>query len=359
LFEFPAGNCTFNWYTSAEGNEHVADLEGTVYYPGEGNEAPSYSRVAGSEHFGKTYYVSVDLPGQCTTGRSAVTIDHPFSLAASAFGVSCSPGSLHIETYDNGSATQYTLYQSENGTNFYPAPIENPVNTSGVFNLEGNEYNSVYFYKVELEGLGCEDSISRVDIDIEESWQSPFVTGPDKACEGSEITLEEVNISKYGKFRWYDDENNLLQEDYARTFTTTIQDMSTSFGVSHLTEHSINPDVYCETPKTMFDVEVIEEPILLSTTTRCGTGYIGLEGQEFVDDFGVGQYEFFIRNYQPSLGRWGATDPYDQFASPYLAMGNNPVSRIDPDGGFSETGAVIGAIVGGTSAYVASDGDLG
>ena len=33
-----------------------------------------------------------------------------------------------------------------------------------------------------------------------------------------------------------------------------------------------------------------------------------------------------------ALGRWFGTDPQDQFASPYVAMGNNPVMGIDPDG---------------------------
>src|SRR5690606_37471308 len=33
------------------------------------------------------------------------------------------------------------------------------------------------------------------------------------------------------------------------------------------------------------------------------------------------------------LGRWLTTDPAGQYHSPYLGMGNNPISRIDPDGG--------------------------
>ncbi len=40
-----------------------------------------------------------------------------------------------------------------------------------------------------------------------------------------------------------------------------------------------------------------------------------------------------IRMYNPSLGRWNGTDPYYQHHSPYLAMANNPVSFVDPDGG--------------------------
>jgi RHS repeat-associated protein len=42
---------------------------------------------------------------------------------------------------------------------------------------------------------------------------------------------------------------------------------------------------------------------------------------------------FGLRNYDPSLGRWTGYDPYEQFYSPYLGMGNNPISLVDPDGG--------------------------
>ena len=34
------------------------------------------------------------------------------------------------------------------------------------------------------------------------------------------------------------------------------------------------------------------------------------------------------------IGRWISTDPANQYPSPYLGMGNDPVNGIDPDGGF-------------------------
>ena len=34
------------------------------------------------------------------------------------------------------------------------------------------------------------------------------------------------------------------------------------------------------------------------------------------------------------MGRWMVPDPYGQHASPYLAMSNNPISFVDPDGGY-------------------------
>ena len=45
-------------------------------------------------------------------------------------------------------------------------------------------------------------------------------------------------------------------------------------------------------------------------------------------------YGFALRMYDQCLGRWHATDPYEQHWLPYLAMSNNPVSFVDPDGGW-------------------------
>ena len=42
---------------------------------------------------------------------------------------------------------------------------------------------------------------------------------------------------------------------------------------------------------------------------------------------------FELRQYDPVVGRWLSVDPMGQHWSPYLAMGNNPISRVDPDGG--------------------------
>lgn len=59
-------------------------------------------------------------------------------------------------------------------------------------------------------------------------------------------------------------------------------------------------------------------------------GYQGIES-----DPETGWNAFTLRNYDPRMARWLNPDPMGQFYSPYLAMGNNPVSMIDPTGGFS------------------------
>jgi len=44
---------------------------------------------------------------------------------------------------------------------------------------------------------------------------------------------------------------------------------------------------------------------------------------------------FQLRMWDGRLGRWLSPDPYGQYASPYLGMGNNPISMIDADGGWA------------------------
>ncbi len=55
------------------------------------------------------------------------------------------------------------------------------------------------------------------------------------------------------------------------------------------------------------------------------------QGQEL--DTETGKVAFELRLYDPRINRWLTTDPAGQYFSPYLAMGNNWVNRIDPSGG--------------------------
>ncbi|MDQ2752416.1 MAG: hypothetical protein M3R72_05270, partial [Bacteroidota bacterium] len=78
----------------------------------------------------------------------------------------------------------------------------------------------------------------------------------------------------------------------------------------------------------------------------------GYQGQFAEKDEETGTDDFELRMYDSRIGRWTAPDPAGQFHSPYVGMGNNPVSGVDPDGGFSPfaamaIGAGIGAIGGG------------
>lgn len=58
----------------------------------------------------------------------------------------------------------------------------------------------------------------------------------------------------------------------------------------------------------------------------------GYQGQE-KSQMDVNWDEFELRQFNHDIGRWSAPDPYGQFHSPYIGMGNNPVSMVDPNGG--------------------------
>ncbi len=60
----------------------------------------------------------------------------------------------------------------------------------------------------------------------------------------------------------------------------------------------------------------------------------GYQGQE--KDPEIGMEAFELRLWDGRIGRWLTTDPYGEFHSPYMGMGNNPISRVDPDGGCTD-----------------------
>lgn len=69
------------------------------------------------------------------------------------------------------------------------------------------------------------------------------------------------------------------------------------------------------------------------------------QSKEQLLDNGYNMYDFGSRMYDSSVGRWFNTDPQNQFSSPYLAMGNNYIVTVDPNGEWVHI--VVGAVVGG------------
>jgi RHS repeat-associated protein len=59
----------------------------------------------------------------------------------------------------------------------------------------------------------------------------------------------------------------------------------------------------------------------------------GFNGQYAEKDSETGLLSFDLRALDVRLGRWTSIDPYNQHASPYVSMGNNPILNNDPDGG--------------------------
>ncbi|WP_437922384.1 RHS repeat-associated core domain-containing protein [Sphingobacterium sp. LRF_L2] len=64
----------------------------------------------------------------------------------------------------------------------------------------------------------------------------------------------------------------------------------------------------------------------------------GYQGEYAEKDNETGWNNFYLRNYDPAIGRWLSTAPYGQYYSPYVGMGNNPITGFDPDGGWSANG---------------------
>lgn len=66
---------------------------------------------------------------------------------------------------------------------------------------------------------------------------------------------------------------------------------------------------------------------------NCSSGYrYGYQGQfsEMDNETALNHYDY--RDYDPIIGRWLCPDKAGQHFSPYMAMGNNWVSRVDPNG---------------------------
>jgi RHS repeat-associated protein len=88
---------------------------------------------------------------------------------------------------------------------------------------------------------------------------------------------------------------------------------------------------------------------MIASTTASPENRYGYQGKELLEEEGLDWQDFHARMYDPAIARFLAVDPAGQFASPYMAMGNNPMIMVDPDGEW--VNFVIGAVVGGTGGY--------
>jgi RHS repeat-associated protein len=71
------------------------------------------------------------------------------------------------------------------------------------------------------------------------------------------------------------------------------------------------------------------------------------QGKELEADLGLNLYDFHARQYDAQIGRFHVPDPANQFASPYLGMGNTWPNGTDPDGKvFIVDDILIGAAIG-------------
>ncbi|GAB3843750.1 hypothetical protein GCM10028822_00260 [Hymenobacter terrigena] len=132
------------------------------------------------------------------------------------------------------------------------------------------------------------------------------------------------------------------------------------------TDGQVGPDVYFDDIQVDHTANTIvqEQHTYAYGAPMAGLNYVvgsknyrhGYQGQFAEKDEETGWDDFELRMYDSRIGRWAAPDPEGQFDSPYVGMGNNPVSGLDPDGGWvpslagAVTGSIIGGLVGGTIA---------
>lgn len=60
------------------------------------------------------------------------------------------------------------------------------------------------------------------------------------------------------------------------------------------------------------------------------------QGQYAEKDGETSLNSFELRQWDARIARWNSMDPYGQYFSPYMGMGNNPILSVDPDGGWDD-----------------------
>lgn len=84
----------------------------------------------------------------------------------------------------------------------------------------------------------------------------------------------------------------------------------------------------------------------------------GYQGQYAEEDKETGLNAFQLRMYDSRIMRWLSPDPYGQYNSPYLAMGNDWANGVDPDGGWkSKFGAWLWKTFNGGGEIVGEKGN--
>ena len=150
-----------------------------------------------------------------------------------------------------------------------------------------------------------------------------------------------------------DDKSNILLDDFQSADPTqpgTWQPLQVGLrlqqgGTVELrveTADALHPDVFFDDVQLDYTASTIVQeqhsyaygaPLLglnyVVGTTRYRHGY---QGQYAERDEETGTDDFELRNYDSRIGRWTAPDPAGQFDSPYVGMGNDPVSNVDADG---------------------------
>lgn len=102
-----------------------------------------------------------------------------------------------------------------------------------------------------------------------------------------------------------------------------------------LTDHLGNVRAVITKNNSNYDVKAYSDYYPFGMTLRsASSGYrYGFQGQFSEKDGETDWNAFQLRMYDSRIARWLSIDPAKQFYSPYIGLGNNPVTGADKDGG--------------------------
>jgi RHS repeat-associated protein len=134
------------------------------------------------------------------------------------------------------------------------------------------------------------------------------------------------------------------QDGYVRVFLENNSALTAWFddlSIVAAQELIVQENHYDPFGQNLVDIETVGKP-------DCKNQYTG---KERLSDKGLEWTDYGARMYDAQLGRWHSPDPATQYASPFTAMGNNPVSYVDADGRFAFIPVLIGAAIGAFQGY--------
>ena len=115
------------------------------------------------------------------------------------------------------------------------------------------------------------------------------------------------------------------------TYTYDLTDHLGNVRVTILQNKDMNGDAVVETWQDYLPFGEIN-PVRKSAVSSIVSGRHDYQGEFAEKDAETGWSAFELRMYDARLGRWLSADPANEFFSPYIGMGNNPITYGDPNG---------------------------
>ena len=276
--------------------------------------------MAGDQVSAQTMYYYKDPVTNSAGGPSVVT-NLLSSLAAAIAGGPATTGATHSAF----SSTNATTYMNSSALSAIAEPDLN--STAG---NNPKAYLTVLFFDERFNFVGEGSAALRVQ--TSGSGAAPLVFPPTRAPKNGYafvyVSNESDEMVYFDNLQVSGVRGNILQE-------------------SHYYPHGLK-------------IAALSSSVIASASEGKIANNYEYQSDNAERDEDIGWDDFALRSYDPQIGRFIQQDPYDQYASPYVGMGNDPVNNMDGDGGFSVPGAVIGGIagfIGGGIYGLATDGN--